>query len=88
LYTDSKAFRSRVVMGRYNFGRGEYQYFANPLPPLVAELREHFYPPLATIANRWMERMNKAERFPPALAQFLIVCRQHQQIRKTWSVNG
>ncbi len=83
LYTDSSAFRSRVVMERHNFGRGEYQYFAAPLPPLVAELREHFYPPLAGIANRWMERMNKAERFPPTLAEFLAICHRHQQTRPT-----
>jgi len=83
LYADSKAFRSRVVMERHNFGRGEYQYFAAPLPPLVAELRESFYPPLAEIANRWMERMNQSERFPPTLAEFLAVCHQHQQIRPT-----
>ena len=83
LYADSNAFRSRVVMERHNFGRGEYQYFAAPLPPLVAELRESFYPPLASIANRWMERMNKAEQFPPTLAEFLALCHQHAQTRPT-----
>jgi len=83
LYADSNAFRSRVVMERHNFGRGEYQYFAAPLPPLVAELRESFYPPLTAIANRWMERMNKAERFPATLAEFLAICHQHQQTRPT-----
>jgi hypothetical protein len=83
LYAHSNAFRSRVVMERHNFGRGEYQYFANPLPPLVAELREHFYPPLASIANRWMERMNQPERFPPTLAEFLAICHQHQQTKPT-----
>ena len=83
LYGDSKAFRSRVVMERHNFGRGEYQYFAAPLPPLVAELRESFYPPLAGIANRWMERMNQPERFPPTLEEFLAVCHRHKQTRPT-----
>ena len=83
LYADSEAFRSRVVMERHNFGRGEYQYFANPLPPLVAELRESFYPSLAEIANRWMERMNRPERFPPTLSEFLTICHQHQQTRPT-----
>ncbi|MGH9838317.1 MAG: 2OG-Fe(II) oxygenase [Blastocatellia bacterium] len=83
LYGDSSAFRSRVVMERHNFGRGEYQYFADPLPPLVAELRESFYPLLAAIADTWMERMGKPERFPATLAEFLAVCHQHQQIRPT-----
>jgi hypothetical protein len=53
LYVDGKAFRSRLAPARRNFGRGEYQYFAAPLPPLVAELRESFYPPLAEMTNRW-----------------------------------
>ena len=82
LYADGGRFRSRVVMERHNFGRGEYQYFAAP-PPLVAELRESFYPPLARIANRWMERMRRPERFPPALAEFLDVCHRHKQTRPT-----
>jgi hypothetical protein len=83
LYVDSKAFRSRVVMERHNFGRGEYQYFAAPLPPLVAELRESFYPRLAEIANHWMERMNQPERFPPTLEEFLTFCHRHKQTRPT-----
>ncbi len=83
LYADSEKFRNRVVMERHNFGRGEYQYFAAPLPPLVAELRESFYPPLAGIANRWMERMNMAERVPTALAEFLALCHRRQQTRPT-----
>jgi hypothetical protein len=83
LYADSSVFRSRVMMARHNFGRGEYQYFAAPLPLLVAELRERFYPPLAVIANSWMERMNQDGRFPATLPEFLAVCHQHQQTRPT-----
>jgi uncharacterized protein len=83
MYTVGEAFRKRVVMERHNFGRGEYQYFGAPLPALVAELRESFYPPLADIANRWMERMNQSERFPSALADFLAACHQHGQDRPT-----
>src|SRR5262245_30484705 len=83
LYADGTAFRSRVVMERHNFGRGEYQYFAAPPPPLVAELRESFYPPMAEIADRWMERMNQPERFPPTLAEFLSVCHKHKQTSPT-----
>ena len=70
-------------MERHNFGRGEYQYFAAPLPTIVAELRESFYPPLAEISNRWMERMNRPERFPPSLEEFLAICHSHKQTRPT-----
>ena len=83
LYSDSAAFRSRVVMERHNFGRGEYQYFSAPLVSLVAELRSSFYPPLAAIANDWMQRMNQKDRYPAKLDEFLALCRQHQQIRPT-----
>ncbi|HEV8487471.1 MAG TPA: 2OG-Fe(II) oxygenase [Blastocatellia bacterium] len=70
-------------MARHNFGRGEYQYFAEPLPALVLELREHFYPPLTEIANRWAERMNQAHRFPATLSEFLEVCRKKLQTLPT-----
>jgi hypothetical protein len=83
LYADGGAFRRRVVMERHNFGRGEYQYFSAPLPPLVAQWRESFYPPLAEIANHWMERMSQPERFPQTLAEFLSICHLHQQNRPT-----
>ncbi|MDA0689612.1 MAG: 2OG-Fe(II) oxygenase, partial [Proteobacteria bacterium] len=49
----SGIFRKRIDMARYNFGRGEYQYFAYPLPELVQALRETFYTLLAPIANNW-----------------------------------
>jgi uncharacterized protein len=83
LYSDKHAFRSRIVMARHNFGRGEYQYFADPLPALVGELREQFYGPLAEIANRWAERLNQTERFPARLAEFLERCRRKQQTLPT-----
>src|SRR5262249_48486285 len=64
IYDDKRAFRSRIVMERHNFGRGEYQYFADPLPPLVQRLREKFYPELARIGNRWAGRLHQDCRYP------------------------
>ncbi|MFL5517315.1 MAG: 2OG-Fe(II) oxygenase, partial [Gemmatimonadales bacterium] len=57
LYPAEGPFRSRIVMGRHGFGRGEYKYFAYPLPELVGDLRAALYPPLAGIANRWNEAL-------------------------------
>ncbi|HET8555511.1 MAG TPA: 2OG-Fe(II) oxygenase, partial [Rhodanobacteraceae bacterium] len=65
LYADDSRFRSRVVMHRHGFGRGEYGYFAYPLPPLVAALREMLYPYLRGVANRWNAAMNLDARYPP-----------------------
>src|SRR5690349_15637349 len=60
-YPESERFRSRIVMSRHGFGRGEYQYFADPLPPLVQTLREELYEGLAAIANRWHEQIGHDE---------------------------
>lgn len=83
LYNDDTHFRSRINMERYQFGVGEYKYFAAPLPPLVQALRTHAYPPLAAVANRWMQALHLPERFPPHLPDFLARCRQHGQTKPT-----
>jgi uncharacterized protein len=82
-YTDDDAYRSRVVMARHNFGRGEYKYFAYPLPPLVASLREALYPPLAAIANQWCETLGSETTFPSEHAAFLARCHAAGQTRPT-----
>jgi hypothetical protein len=83
MYGDKVKFRSRVVMERHNFGRGEYQYFAEPLPELVQRLRESFYAPLAELANGWAQRLNQVERFPTSLNEFLEFCRSREQTLPT-----
>jgi hypothetical protein len=83
LYDRDDIFRSRIVMARHGFGRGEYKYFAYPLPGLVAALRAELYPRLSPTANRWFERMGQASRFPPTLEAFLELCRAAGQIRPT-----
>ena len=83
LYRQEDKFRSRTDMARYRFGVGEYKYFADPLPPLVQQLREQMYPLLAPIANRWMEALRIAEQFPSTLPEFLSYCHERGQTRPT-----
>ncbi len=82
-YEVDALYRSRVVMARHGFGRGEYRYFAYPLPDRVAELRAGFYPPLAKITNRWNARMGIATRYPAEHVAFLDCCQAAGQTRPT-----
>ncbi|NIJ21504.1 hypothetical protein FHS95_003207 [Sphingomonas naasensis] len=83
LYDAPEHFRSHVIMARHGFGRGEYRYFAYPLPDPVQALRTALYPPLAEIANRWHARMGIAQRFPAAHAEWLAQCHAAGQTRPT-----
>jgi hypothetical protein len=83
LYPDQRRFRSRVDMARFRFGEGEYKYFANPLPPVVRDLRRHAYPHLAPIATAWEKTLGKEHRYPPELDEFLAICADHGQTRPT-----
>ena len=83
LYPDDRQFRSHIIMARHGFGRGEYKYFAYPLPQTIATLRATFYPPLAEIANRWNTSMGVAARFPCDHADFIARCHDAGQTRPT-----
>ncbi|HKX38832.1 MAG TPA: 2OG-Fe(II) oxygenase, partial [Burkholderiales bacterium] len=83
LYADEGRFRSRVVMARHGFGRGEYQYFHYPLPEPLAGLRRALYPPLAEVANRWHEAMGIEVRFPGTHEKFLKRCHAAGQRKPT-----
>ena len=83
VYDDESRFRSHVIMARHGFGRGEYKYFAYPLPETIAQLRASLYQRLAPLANRWNEAMGVGVRYPPALADFLERCHKAGQKRPT-----
>ncbi|WP_426754412.1 2OG-Fe(II) oxygenase [Myxococcus sp. Y35] len=83
LYAEDAVFRSRVVMARHGFGRGEYKYFEYPLPEVIAELRAALYPRLAPIANRWNTAMGIEVQYPEDHAEYLERCHAAGQVRPT-----
>lgn len=82
-YDDDAQFRSRVIMARHGYGRGEYRYFAYPLPAQIAELRSALYPSLAEISNHWNAAMKDEVCFPPTHEAFLKHCHDAGQTRPT-----
>jgi uncharacterized protein len=83
LYDDESAFRSRIVMARHGFGRGEYQYFAYPLPARIAGLRTALYARLAPVANCWSEALAGNVCYPASHAAFLARCHSAGQRKPT-----
>ena len=82
-YDDPESFRKRIVMERYNFGLGEYSYFSEPLPTLVAEMRSRLYTHLAPIANRMMHAMHLKHRYPDTLEKYRQRCHAVGQTKPT-----
>ena len=82
-YDQDRPFRSRVVMAQHGFGRGEYKYWAYPLPDSVAELRRKLYPHFATVANRWNESLGVEVRYPATHEDYLSQCHAAGQVRPT-----
>ena len=83
LYPEDKLFRSRIVMGRHGFGRGEYKYFAYPLPHPITELRPALYARLCGVANHWNEAMGIDISYPESHEAFLARCHDAGQLRPT-----
>ena len=83
LYPEESIFRSRVVMARHGFGRGEYKYFADPLPSLIQGLRTALYSRLVPVANRWNTAMGIQVQYPERHSDFLQRCHDAGQQRPT-----
>jgi hypothetical protein len=82
-YEDERAFRSKVIMARHGFGRGEYKYYAYPLPPDVGALRNALYPHLARVANRWEQALGRDALYPERHDAYLKRCHAAGQRRPT-----
>ena len=83
MFDEDARFRSTVDMTSFNFGRGRYRYFANPLPEVVTTLRTELYPPLAQIVNPWAERLDGFRLWPETFAEFTSECHEAGQTRPT-----
>jgi uncharacterized protein len=82
-YNNATQFRSRIIMSKHGFGRGEYQYYSYPLPATIQALRDNLYLPLARIATQWSRDLNHPIEYPPHHEQFLEQCHDTGQTRPT-----
>lgn len=82
-YAADDGFRSKVVMARHGFGAGEYKYFADPLPELVATMRRRLYERLFPVANAWRRKLGQAGDYPPTHDAYRAQCAAAGQIRPT-----
>ncbi len=82
-YEDEKQYRSRIVMSRHNFGRGEYKYYSYPLPGLIQDLRSRIFESLSSIANNWSRSLRKDKLYPANLKDYVKSCSQRGQSRPT-----
>ena len=83
MYAESERFRSTIVMARHGFGRGEYRYFADPLPEIIRALRSGLYRKLAPVAERWSAAMGLDAHYPAGHDAFRARCREAGQTRPT-----
>ncbi|MGW2225239.1 2OG-Fe(II) oxygenase [Streptomyces formicae] len=83
LYDDLTLFRSTVDMARHRFGSGQYRYFTEELPPVVAELRAALYPRLLTVARDWAARLGRPAPWPDSLEEWLDRCRAAGQTKSS-----
>ncbi len=83
LYPEDSMFRSRIVMARHGFGKGEYKYFSYPLPPVINSLRSALYEHLVPLANQWNSTMGMEVRYPEQHAAFIQRCHDAGQQKPT-----
>jgi len=76
-------FRSCVVMARHGFGRGEYKYYAYPLPDPIGPLRTALYRRLAPVANRWEQALGREAAYPAEHRAYVERCDRAGQTRPT-----
>jgi hypothetical protein len=82
-YSQPELYRSVIDMQRYRFGKGQYKYFAYPLPDQLQTIRTSLYEPLAVIANQWMAHLAIDNKFPQLHHELIQQCASKNQLRPT-----